>query len=206
MIDLILAYPFWYVFVGLVSILVWLVVTGHAKFSGVGRAEHAGCVDKRVQKKIFVLGGSAGFTFGLQWTFLAGCLLNPALMKFIEQYGFSCQRWVGFCKTFAYVQVALSGANTLLYLAQISRIPRGHFPFKAHLQGCGFTTAWSPFWPLFWISKLPLFSWLGFPRDFLTVVNYFFSLPATIALLLLTGVCTGRWGIPVIKSVDVVRM
>jgi hypothetical protein len=155
--------------------------------SAIGGVKVCGCPDKRVNKSVLVFGGSAGYTFGWYYFVLAD-LAGKEMGQLFLVYG---------C-----MQFALSCLQSLTLFPQLLGQSRGTLQLKAHLQGCGYTTAWSVFWPLFWLQKIPFLSWVVLLRDLLTIVDYLASLIPVIVLSVIFGLLTGRWIIPTISSVD----
>jgi hypothetical protein len=177
-----------YALAGLVSILTYLLKIGKAGFSPVGEVCAAGCVDRRVLKKIPLFGGAAGFTFGWYY-FIFGALSTGALHELFT--------------TYALVRFIFSVVNTVMLLAQLPELTKGDLYVKAHLQGCGFTSAWSVFWPLYWLGKLPHLGWLERVRDGLTALDFAASVPSIWLLSLFTRLRFGVRLVPRLTSVDV---
>ena len=177
-----------YSLIGLVPILMWLLITGHANGLRSGEAGCTGCPDRRVKKAALSFGGSAGLTFGWHYLIVAYMLLPGHLRNFFLAYG--------------YLQFWLSTFNALSLLAQIRFVPVGVVHVKAHLQGCGFTTAWSPFWPLFWLGKVFPNKTILWLRDIITKVDWLVSLPAIGVLSILTYLLASRLLKPVVSPVD----
>lgn len=183
--------PWGYVLIGIVPIVLILMITGHAKLQARDPGSgHAGCPDWRVTKDVLVFGGASAYTFGWYW-FLASWWLgetNP-LSKYVFVYGI--------------LQLVLSAVQTLTLFVQILLIKDKVIPLKSHLEGCGYTTAWGPFWALYWLGK---FSWFKgitvFLRDLITRVDYVASLPMTLLFSGLAKVLLGKSLIPVIRHVD----
>lgn len=185
--SLLNTHSFEYVLLGFFPILIHLLATGRAKLSGNARYGW-GCPDTRVDKKEWFFGGPAGMTFGLGW-FLMGWLVPS---------------WRPLFVTYGWFQFVLSLAQ---WLRAMSILFRGYYEteilFKAHLQGCAYTTAWSPFWWLYWVGKIKLFKPLVTElRDMLTRIDCLFSLPGLLILEFLAFVITGVWLKPVIMNVE----
>lgn len=177
-----------YVLMGFIPIVLQLLASGHAVLHPIDEGSGlAGCPDRRVTKDILVFGGSSAFTFGLQY-YLLGMLFEGTLGELFAVY--------------AQFQLILSAIQTITYLLQVPRSELSSIRLKAHLQGCGWTTAWSPLWPLYWLGKIPGLGWLREIRDLLTIADYLVSLPATLMISVLTRLLFGKWTVPVVSSVD----
>lgn len=177
-----------YSLVGLVTILMWLLISGHANGFRQGDAGCTGCPDRRVKKAVLSFGGSAGLTFGWHYVVVAYMLPPGHVQNFFWAYG-QLHFW-------------LSAFNAVSLLAQLRAAPVGVVPVKAHLQGCGFTTAWSPLWPLFWLGKIYPSKKILVVRDLITRFDWVVSLPAMAALSVIARVYMRRWLKPVIAPVD----
>ncbi len=173
---------------GLVPILMWLLINGHANGFKQGEAGCTGCPDRRVRKAALSFGGSAGLTFGWHY-FAVAYILQPGHTQ-------------NFCLAYAKLHFWLSAFNALSLLVQMKVVPEGVVPVKAHLQGCGFTTAWSPLWPLFWLGKIFPSQNIIVIRDLVTRVDWVVSLPAMGLLSISVRICARRWLKPVIAPVD----
>jgi hypothetical protein len=78
----------------------------------------------------------------------------------------------------------------------------GNVTLKSHWNGCGYTTAASPFWFLFWIQKIPGFGWVVAIRDVITAIDFVFSLPGIGLLNVWTLLIRRRRTIPMLAHVD----
>ncbi len=177
-----------YALLGFISVIMWLLIKGHANHLPLGETGHAGCPDRRVRKCVVVLGGSAGFTFGLQYFLLAGLASNHGHALFL---------------TYGKLQAFLSVFNTVVYFVQLRKTALSVVPLKAHMQGCGFTTAWSPLWPAYWLGQVPGLKWLHWLRDGLTLLDYLSSFFPLMLISLFTKCLFGKWTMPTIAHVDV---
>ncbi len=135
-----------------------------------------------------VFGGSAAFDWGLPYWLLA-TLSSGWLAQFALAYA-----WMRFWASFI---------QTLLFLIQSLRVNDDRpFTLKAHLNGCGYTTAASPFWPLYWLSYI---SFIRRPvsalRDLLTRIDWVFSLPGILLLNAFTLLFKHRRVLPLIGPV-----
>lgn len=158
---------YWMAFLPFLVIIGYLLISGHASIGRNGDSKTSCCGDKRVKRGVTVFGGSSAFTFGIHWGLLAyliGLDTRPGML--FASYGL--------------LQFILSCIQTVTYLSQLARYRKANIrvePLKAHLEGCGFTTAWSPLWPLFWLSKVPALKGLVVVRDAMTILDWLVSLP-----------------------------
>lgn len=148
-----------------------------------------GCGDGRVYKQYVVFGGASAFSFGLLYTVLSRITTGA---------------WSEFFRAYALFQILLSIGQFVWFMVQVqNKRPTWIVGLKSHLNQCGFTTGWSPFWPIFFLSNVrflkPVVATL---RDALTVINWVESLPAMIIITLLTKLLVGQWTVSSIGPVD----
>lgn len=156
----------------------------------------AGCYDGRVYTDVEVFGGAAGFTFGIHYfvaSFISLSLGNDLLSEFLGAYGM--------------LNLILSVAQVPLYLVQAGKTPTFSGMLKAHLDGCGWTTACSIFWPLFWLPKIPMIGrylkWTVLLRDLITIIDFAVSwFPIKVILNPITRKRFNKPTIPTIQHVD----
>jgi hypothetical protein len=176
-----------YIIGGFVSIMGFVVKKKHAKIEPIHSGScHVGCPDIRVIKDGFVFGGAAAFTLGLGYFLLFLMFRLPIL----GYYGV-----FQFCLTL--IQIVT------LFLQIPHLVEQNELPYiliKAHLQGCGYTTAWSILWPIYWLQKIPGLSGLVVVRDILTRIDYMSSLPILLLISIMVKLIYGKW----VKSVLVV--
>lgn len=170
-----------YALVGLVTVLLWLLKTNKASLNGNGGRPCLACGDNRLDKTGVVFGGASAFTCGSMYYLLAW--LFPQAQSFLSTYG--------------HFQLILSLIQAVLFLVQAKKITADKIRIGAHDGGCGFTTGWGPFWPLFFLGKIKVLApYVLSIRDFLTVVDLCFSLPLLGALSLITKFWLGKWTVP----------
>lgn len=149
-----------------------LVLTGHAKLGPLGEGRDCRCGDiNEPGREFLVFGGAAAFDWGIMYWFFGFVSLGiiPWLGEFFLGY--------------AVLRTLTTVIQTLLFFVQSAKAPgTGPFTLKAHLDGCGYTTAISPFWWLYWLQKIPGWEAVVNLRDQITRIDCFFSLPGIAVL------------------------
>lgn len=171
--------------------MLYLLATGHAVLRPIDPEDGpvvVGCPDRRMKKDMLVFGGSSAFTFGWYW-FVAVQLVGDSTLADVFQ-------------TYGVLQLILSAFQLVSYLIQLRKSTAKVVYIKSHLEGCGFTTAWSMIWPLFWIQKIPFMKWVVRVRDIATVVEFIASFPAMIIICVLTMAFYGKVTVPMITHID----
>lgn len=183
--------------VGTTPILMYLVATGHAK-PGPKRykacPDRITCWDERFWKAAGLLGGSVALTFGLGW-YISG-LLVPA--GWVRDLLFS----------FAKLGFLLSLVSEALLVVVLRTAPDKRFVYwvSPHLKGCGYDTAISPLWPLFWLQQIvkrlangeksDVVDSIVIFRDIVTLVMWVISIPFVIASNIVTLPFAGKLVLP----------
>jgi len=189
------AIPYFLVaFLPFVVIVAYLLISGHASMGRNGDSKTSCCGDNRVKRGVTGFGGSSAFTIGIHWGLLAYLIgLDTRLGMLFASY--------------ALLQFIVSCIQTVTYLFQLAKYRKANIriePLKAHLEGCGFTTAWSLMWPLFWLSKIPKFRGLVLLRDLFTIFDLMVSLPFVIFVLNPLSLIVGKKIVkPGISHVDI---
>jgi len=167
----------WAAIAGLILVLHLFLLLGTRSAFAVPWAQgpSACCGDARENsvRQFTVFGGSAAFDWGLLYWLIAA-LSSGWLHQLALAY--------------AWMRLWASLIQTLLFLIQAQHVKEpSPVTLKAHLNGCGYTTAASPLWPLYWLS---LVSFLRPPinafRDLLTRIDLVFSLPGILLLNIFT--------------------
>lgn len=177
--------------VTLVLHLVVLLVTNHATVFPMGMSPATKCGDKRESTRgSTIFGGASAFDFGLAYG-LAGMFLPlPGWLAAI-------------CIGYANMRFFASLLQTVNFMYQSAKsVGEGNVTLKSHWKGCGYTTAASPLWIIFWIQKIPGMGWVVIIRDIITTVDFVFSLPAMLVFNVWTLATRRRWTIPQIGPVD----
>jgi hypothetical protein len=171
-----------------------LVLTGHAKLGPLGAGRDCRCGDiDEPGRQLLVFGGAAAFDYGLMFWLIGYISLNVGLVMFAY-----------FMLGYAVLRTVTSVLQTLSFFAQTAKAPgTGPFTLKAHLDGCGYTTAISPLWFLYWFQKIPALAWLVYVRDYaITCVDVFFSIPGLVVLNIWTLIVRHVFTIPKIGHVE----
>lgn len=186
LLSLIAQNPFVYAVGGVSSVLFYLLLTGKAKSSPVDPGcGTGGCWDIRCRTEVQVLGGAAGFTFGVHYWLIEAFVAPPFLRPIVF--------------TYAVIHTVGSTINTVHFIMQTGR-GQGTLPLAAHWD-CGYTTAISPLWIFFFARRLSIVALpIRMARECLTVIDFAFSLPAVVFLLPLL---VWRKVVPKIRPVDV---
>jgi hypothetical protein len=143
--------------------------------SPISQGTVACCGDARENniRQFTVFGGSAAFDFGLLYFFVAS---------------FSQGWFAQIILAYAWMRFGASIIQTALFYWQALQVKsKDSIVLKAHLDGCGYTTAASPLWPLYWLGKISV---LKHPiiamRDLITRIDYLFSIPGIMLLNAIT--------------------
>jgi hypothetical protein len=196
-VQLILDHSWEYAFLGFTPIILYLVLKRQAVFTPVNPGTgDSGCFDARVYTDINVFGGAAGFTFGWHY-FLAAWMA----------WYFDYEQLSELFRTYGLLNLILSTIQVKLYFMQAGKTPTFNGLLKAHLDGCGWTTALSVLWPLFWLPRIFIigwfFGWTILLRDLITVIDFSASwLPIKLVLSPITKLRYGKPTRPVIRRVD----
>jgi hypothetical protein len=174
--------------------LSYLLITNHASLSPMGTSPTTKCGDKReTTRGSTIFGGASAFDFGLAYG-LAGIFLPLPYWLAVLLIGYANMRfWASIIQT---LNFAIQSAK-----AELGQYDK-EFYIKAHLDGCGYTTAASPLWILFWIQKIPGFGWVVAIRDVITAIDFVFSLPGIGLLNVWTLLIRRRRTIPMLAHVD----
>ena len=159
--------------------LVYLLRTGKAHLTPLGQGPVACCGDSRENaiREMTVFGGASAFDWGLMYWLIA--VRSSGLIQDIA-VGYALMRSLSTLQ------------QSVAFIAQARQI-KGHatITLKAHLEGCAYTTAASPFWWLYWLGKIPSLKPSIIPiRDWITRIDYLFSKPGTFLLSLISLLLT----------------
>jgi hypothetical protein len=173
--------------------LVRLLRAGSASAKPFGQGTVACCGDARENniRQFTVFGGAAAFDFGLLYFLIAN---------------FSQGWFAEITIAYAWMRFGASIIQTALFYWQALQVKsKDSIVLKAHLDGCGYTTAASPLWPLYWLGKI---SFLKRPiiaiRDLITRIDYLFSFPGIMLLNAIT-LFSGRRVRPLIGPVGSIQ-
>lgn len=161
-----------------VLVVIHLVVTHHAEFTGNMDAEEIGCGDVRVWKALVIFGGPAAFTFGLPYYWM------------VEQLASRGQTfWADYVGGFAVLQFALGVVQLVILFAyavfMLSKWQVSTVKWKSHLDGCAWITGTGILWPVYVIQQITHWQWLARIRDVETIVLFFLG----IISLIVPAVC-----------------
>jgi hypothetical protein len=165
--------------------LIYLLAKEKAELSPFGKGRVACCGDVRENpiREMTIFGGASAFDWGILYWLIGA--VSEGLIRDIA-LGYALMRSLA----------SLTQSVNFAWQARQTE-GRNNVELKAHLDGCGYTTAASPFWWLYWLSKLPLVKKTIIPiRDFITRVDYFFSMPGIGLLNLISWLMTRRKVLP----------
>jgi len=168
---------------GLILILhlIYLLRSGKAQLAPLGQGPIACCGDNRENaiRESTVFGGASAFDWGLIYWLIA--LISTGLIRDLA-LGYALMRTIA------------TGIQTIAFINQARQIKGSQtITLKAHLEGCGYTSAASPFWWLYWLGKISaLKPAIIILRDGITRIDYLFSIPGTRFLSFLSFLLTGN--------------
>jgi len=185
-------------FVPLLVIFAILLAKQDAGFRKNGNIAAVCCGDMRVYRVFTIFGGASSFTFGWHWAIIA-------YLVGLETF------WGQWFAGYAVLQFVLTIFQILLFSNGIyvnSEDFEGEpvVVIKSHLEGCGMTTGWSPFFWLFFVAKLPLPEgvrrFITLWRDLLMYIDYVVLLPGMIILNVISLLTLRKFTLPRVKHVD----
>lgn len=179
-------------------ILLSLLINQQAGFKKNGNLAAVCCGDMRVYRVFAIFGGASAFTFGMHWAFIAAMVGPLTLVGRIASTYAVMQCMISIVQLFAY--------SFGLYVYKEEFRDEPVIVLKSHLEGCGMTTGWSPFFWLFFLAKLPLpervRKFVTLWRDALTYIDYYVSLPGVLVLNIISLITLGKYTVPRVKHVD----
>lgn len=164
------------------------------------------CGDMRVYRVFAIFGGSSSFTFGLHWavlSYLFGILhweISPIFGHSINVTAILAQIFAAYAALQFFVtivQIFVFAGGLYFYKDEFANVR--WIILKAHLDACGWTTGWSPFFIAYYLPKTePVVAF----RDALTRIDWVVSLPAMIFLNIISLIMLHKFTVPRIKHVD----
>ena len=161
--------------------LIYLLRTGKAQLTPLGQGTIACCGDSREDaiREMTVFGGASAFDWGIMYWLIA--LISKGAIKDLAI-------------AYALMRTFATALQTIGFINQARKI-KGHetIKLKAHLEGCTYTTTASPLWWLYWLGKInPLKNVIVNIRDWITQLDFFFSIPGLALLNLLSQIFASK--------------
>lgn len=195
-----------FAFIPLLPIILDLWINQKAGIRKNGDIVAVCCGDMRVYRVFAIFGGSSSFTFGLHWavlSYLFGMLhweIAPIFGHLVNVTAILAQTFAAYATLqfmATIVQMFMYGGGLYVYKDDFENVR--WIILKAHLDACGWTTGWSPFFIAYYLPKT---SRVITFRDVLTRIDWVVSLPAMIFLNIISLIMLQKVTVPQIKHVD----